>query len=163
MLWRIDAVCLRNLALGVTLSLALGACAAPAPAASPTPDTALPTPQPATPAPAPPATPTPLPATAAPATPAPVTPTPEPVEPQGAAVSIIDFGYEPAVLSIATGTQITWTNAGAAPHTVSIQEGESSGVLETGGTFERTFDTVGSFSYVCAIHPAMTGTINVSD
>jgi plastocyanin len=161
MLWWIDFVPRHHFVLTLTLGLVLAACAAPVPLATPSPERPAPTTQPGTAEPAPPATPSPVPLTPAPATPEPGTP--EPVEPQGASVSIVDFAYQPPLLNVTTGTQVTWTNAGVAPHTVSFQEGDSSGTLETGGTFERTFETAGSFAYICAIHPAMTGTINVSD
>jgi len=160
----------RNIALTLALSLASASCAASAPVATPTPDDmpAVPTPAgaPATsppPTPAAPATPTPQPATVAPATAEPVTPTPEPAEPEGVSVTIVDLGYQPATLEVNSGMTVTWTNSGVLPHTVTFQEGSSSGTLDTGATFERTFDTTGSFSYTCAFHPTMTGTINVSD
>ena len=39
---------------------------------------------------------------------------------------------------------------------------ESEG-LANGATYERTFDTVGSFGYVCGIHGSMVGSITVSE
>jgi plastocyanin len=79
------------------------------------------------------------------------------------AVSIFDFGYMPAAATVSVGTQITWTNTGAVPHTVTFEDGPDSGLLESGGTFQHTFETAGTFGYICTIHPAMTGTITVED
>jgi plastocyanin len=80
----------------------------------------------------------------------------------GSDVSIVDFAFEPADLTVAVGDTVTWTNTGAATHTVKWQDGEpESERLESGETYERTFDTAGSFPYVCGIHSQMTGTITV--
>ena len=81
--------------------------------------------------------------------------------PAEAAVSIVDFSFEPATLDVAAGTTVVWTNDGQAPHTVTGDFADS-GVLEPGQTFSHTFAESGEFSYACAIHPQMTGTIRVS-
>ena len=78
-----------------------------------------------------------------------------------ATVSIVDFAFEPATLEVSAGTTVVWTNAGQAPHTVTGDFADS-GVLESGQTFSHTFTETGDFSYVCAIHPQMTGTVRVS-
>jgi plastocyanin len=80
------------------------------------------------------------------------------------AVSVVDFGFEPADLTVAAGTTVTWTNTGAATHTVKWSDGtpESSG-LTSGATYQRTFDTAGTFPYVCGIHGSMSGTITVTE
>lgn len=78
-----------------------------------------------------------------------------------ASVDIVDFAFEPATIDVATGQTITWTNTGAAPHTVTFADGPDSGNMAPGATFEHAFDAAGSFEYVCAIHPTMTGTVNV--
>jgi hypothetical protein len=38
-----------------------------------------------------------------------------------------------------------------------------SGTLNPGASFSQTFSTAGTFTYHCAIHPRMTGTIVVSE
>ena len=85
----------------------------------------------------------------------------QPAAPAEAAVSIIDFAFEPATLDVTAGATVVWTNDGQAPHTVTGEFADS-GVLEPGRTFSHTFAESGEFSYVCAIHPQMTGTIRVS-
>jgi plastocyanin len=80
----------------------------------------------------------------------------------GSDVSIVDFAFDPADLTVAVGDTVTWTNTGSAPHTVKWQDEEpESQQLESGATYERTFDSAGSFPYVCGIHSQMTGTITV--
>ena len=39
------------------------------------------------------------------------------------AVQIFDLGFEPQTLAIVEGTKVRWTNAGAAPHTVTARDG----------------------------------------
>ena len=81
----------------------------------------------------------------------------------GAAVSIVDFAFEPATLEIPAGTTVTWTNNGRVPHTVSDSGAFNSGLMAPGATFSLTFDTAGSYPYFCKIHPqVMTGTIVVT-
>jgi len=80
-----------------------------------------------------------------------------------AAVTIVDFAFQPASLEVPAGTTVTWTNSGAAPHTVTADDGAfDSGTLQPGGTFSFTFDTPGTFAYHCEIHPNMMATIIVT-
>src|SRR3954471_2307137 len=82
----------------------------------------------------------------------------------GAAVTIVDFAFQPASLEVPAGTTVTWTNSGAATHTVTADNGAfDSGRLASGATFSQTFDTAGTFTYHCEIHPQMTGTIVVTE
>jgi plastocyanin len=84
--------------------------------------------------------------------------------PLAGVVSIVDFGFEPVDLTVATGATVTWTNTGEATHTVKWSDGtpESAG-LTSSASYERTFETTGSYSYVCGIHGSMTGTITVTE
>ena len=76
--------------------------------------------------------------------------------------AIFDFEFEPAELTIGVGTTVRWTNDGPSPHTVTADDGSfDSGEMGQAATFEHTFDTAGTFSYFCEIHPAMTGTVTV--
>ena len=96
-----------------------------------------------------------------PAAPTPAPPTPAPAS-GSTAVDIVDLAFEPADVQVTTGTTVTWTNTGVAPHTATAKDGSfDSGMLETGGTFEHTFTAPGTFAYLCQVHPDMTGTIEV--
>ncbi|MDQ3654613.1 MAG: cupredoxin domain-containing protein [Chloroflexota bacterium] len=75
-------------------------------------------------------------------------------------VSIADFQFDQASLTVAPGTTVVWTNDGAAPHTATGDFGDS-GILDPGQTFEFTFTDPGTFAYFCAIHPDMQGEISV--
>ena len=41
----------------------------------------------------------------------------------GTAVSIVDFAFQPASIEVPAGSTVTWTNTGAAPHTVTADDG----------------------------------------
>jgi plastocyanin len=80
----------------------------------------------------------------------------------GAAVTIVDFAFQPASLEVPAGSTVTWTNSGAATHTVTADNGAfDSGRLAPGASFSQTFDTAGTFTYHCEIHAQMVGTIVV--
>jgi plastocyanin len=81
----------------------------------------------------------------------------------GAAVSIVDFAFQPGSVEVPVGGSVTWTNNGSATHTVTSDSGAfDSGQLAPGATFSQTFDTAGTFTYHCSIHPQMTGTVIVT-
>jgi plastocyanin len=81
-----------------------------------------------------------------------------------ASVDIIDFGFSSADITVEVGATVTWTNTGAATHTVTSDSGAfDSGNLAPGATFSMTFDSAGTFSYFCEIHPSMVGSVTVVD
>ncbi|MFN8559848.1 MAG: cupredoxin domain-containing protein, partial [Dehalococcoidia bacterium] len=78
-------------------------------------------------------------------------------------VSIIDFAFQPAAITVPIGATVTWRNTGRAPHTVtSDRAGEfDSKTLSPGQTFAFQSGTPGTFPYHCDIHPNMTATVTV--
>ena len=82
--------------------------------------------------------------------------------PAAAAVTIGNFTFKDPVVTVKTGTTITWTNADDIPHTVVSKDGVfKSRVLDTGDKFSFTFAKAGQFGYFCSLHPHMTGMIVV--
>mgnify|MGYP000097148957 CR=1 FL=1 len=82
----------------------------------------------------------------------------------GAEVEVVDFAFEPAMVTIEPGTTVTWTNAGERPHTVTADDGAfDSGRLDPGEQFSVTFDEPGTFTYFCGFHPEMQGTVMVGE
>lgn len=81
---------------------------------------------------------------------------------EGASVMVImkDSAFNPAILAISEGTTVRWINEDLVPHTVDSKL-FSSGGINMKESFEFTFASKGSYDYVCAIHPAMTGKIIV--
>ena len=77
------------------------------------------------------------------------------------AISIANGAFNPSILTISIGDTVTWTLTNGT-HTVVSDDGLfTSGSISSGGTFQHTFDTAGTFTYKCGIHSAMTGTIIV--
>jgi plastocyanin len=102
------------------------------------------------------------PASSAPPPAASAAPSAPPPDAAGTAVSIASFSFQPAALTVAVGTTVTWTNNDSASHTVTADDGSfKSGTLGKGGTFSQTFATAGTFAYHCAFHSSMTATITV--
>ncbi len=79
-------------------------------------------------------------------------------------VTIDNFAFGPAAMTVAAGTKVTWTNRDDEPHTVVSADDPrvfKSGALDTGDSFSFTFDRPGTYRYFCSIHPHMTGTVVV--
>jgi plastocyanin len=80
----------------------------------------------------------------------------------GAEVKIDNFSFTPATVTVAVGTEVTWTNRDDIPHTVVTDDKTvKSKVLDTDEKFAYTFTKPGTYSYFCSIHPKMKGTIVV--
>ena len=80
----------------------------------------------------------------------------------GDAVSIKNFAFGPASLTVPAGSTVTWTNDDSAAHTATADDGSfDSSSIAPGATFSQTFDTAGSFAYHCSIHTNMKATIEV--
>ncbi len=77
-------------------------------------------------------------------------------------INIGDDHFTAAATTIPKGTTVTWTWTTGTTHNVTFGDGSGSGD-KSGGTFTRTFNTAGTFNYVCTIHQTlgMTGTITV--
>jgi plastocyanin len=79
------------------------------------------------------------------------------------AVTIKDFAFNPGDLTVAKGTTVTWKNDDSATHRIKSGDGSfDSKDLKNGDSFDHTFDTAGSFDYICGIHPSMKGKITVT-
>jgi plastocyanin len=77
-------------------------------------------------------------------------------------VSVDNFTFTPATVTVKVGSTITWTNRDDIPHiVVSTDQKFKSPVLDTGEQFSHRFDTPGTYKYFCSIHPKMTGQIVV--
>ncbi|MDD5489114.1 MAG: cupredoxin family copper-binding protein [Candidatus Moranbacteria bacterium] len=83
----------------------------------------------------------------------------------GSAVTVKNFAFSPADLTVTKGTTVTWTNEDSVPHQIASDSGSAVSFTGTqmsqGQSFSFTFDTAGAFPYHCAIHPTMHGVITV--
>jgi plastocyanin len=79
-----------------------------------------------------------------------------------AAVSISNFTFAPAELTVHAGANVTFTNADDIPHLVLANDGSfRSKALDSGDSFTFTFAKAGTFAYFCALHPHMQGKVVV--
>jgi plastocyanin len=80
----------------------------------------------------------------------------------GDTVTIANFSFQPATITVPVGTTVTWTNDDSASHTVTADDGSfTSESLGQGATFTRAFPAAGTFAYHCRIHPSMTAVVTV--
>ena len=81
----------------------------------------------------------------------------------GNAVSIDNFAFAPATLTVPVGSTVTWTNRDEEPHTVVANDGSfHSPGMGSQATFSYTFAKTGTFDYVCSVHPFMHATVVVT-
>src|SRR2546427_4396857 len=82
--------------------------------------------------------------------------------PEGSAVSIASFAFQPATISVPVGGIVVWTNNQGVPHTAtSTAQDWDAGTLTQGQSGSVTFSTAGSFTYSCMIHTTMQGVVQV--
>jgi plastocyanin len=71
--------------------------------------------------------------------------------------------FEPALITVAVGEEVAFTNDGQEAHTATAEDGSfDTGTLSTGDTESVTFDTGGTFAYQCSLHPWMKGEVIVT-
>jgi plastocyanin len=84
--------------------------------------------------------------------------------PGSTGVRMLDNSYAPRSVTVAPGGTVVWTNEGRAMHTVTAGDGTfDSGLISSGGRFQRTYPTPGAHPYRCTLHPGMSGVVLVSD
>ncbi len=80
------------------------------------------------------------------------------------ALTIQNFAFHPASITITKGTTIKVTNDDQVVHTWTSTSGPvafNSGPIVPGSSFSFTFTTAGTYHYHCSIHTFMTGVIVV--
>src|SRR3954447_8428332 len=94
---------------------------------------------------------------------------------QAADVSISNFAFMPSSITIGQGDAVNWTWAGPdTNHSVTSKTGQAEsfdsdpGMTPSsldhppGDTFSHTFNTPGTFNYICKVHSFMTGKVVVN-
>ena len=78
-------------------------------------------------------------------------------------VSISEFLFGPQKVVVKPGTTINWINTDDSPHQVTVQASSElrSPVLLKGQNTQIVFNDVGTYDYICGLHPGMRGTIEV--
>jgi plastocyanin len=84
--------------------------------------------------------------------------------PAGAEVTIADFAFDPATVTVAGGQPLVFTNTDDTTHSVASSTSDLllSDDLGQGDEFTVTFDTPGTYDYFCGIHGSMAGTVEVT-
>lgn len=103
-------------------------------------------------------------ATSTPAAAAPAaTQAPAPAQPAGPATASTDIvGFAFGSPTVGRGGSVTWVNKDNVQHDVVGPDGTfHSPTLDEGKSFTARFDSAGTFSYYCSIHPFMTGVVTV--
>jgi plastocyanin len=80
-------------------------------------------------------------------------------------VTIQNFAFGPASVTVKVGSTVTWTNGDHDAHTVTSQDSGGplqSATINNGETYQHTFTKPGRYAYRCSIHPFMTGTVVVT-
>jgi plastocyanin len=80
-----------------------------------------------------------------------------------AKISIDNFTFAPATLTVKAGTTVTWTNKDDIPHAIASATNAfaKSKALDTDDTYAFTFTAPGTYKYFCYLHPHMVGSIVV--
>ena len=78
-------------------------------------------------------------------------------------VTIDNFFFTPATLTVKAGTTVTWTNKDDIPHGIGATNNAfpKSKALDTDDSYSFTFTTPGTYQYFCYLHPKMVGSIVV--
>jgi len=80
-------------------------------------------------------------------------------------VDIPEFAFDPDPVSIKVCDSVVWRNSHTQPHTSTGEgaDGWTTGNLAAGEESDPvTFSEAGTRTYICALHPFMTGTVEVS-
>ena len=73
------------------------------------------------------------------------------------------YGFSPGTITIRVGSSVKWVNMSDVDHTSTSTGNWDSGLITSkGGSYTHKFTRAGTYSYACAIHPYMTGTVIVT-
>ena len=74
------------------------------------------------------------------------------------------YRFDPPAISVSVGSTVTWTNSDNFTHSVQFDGDAAPGaVMRPGQSTSRTFDTPGSYAYICTFHPQdMKGVVVVT-
>jgi plastocyanin len=78
-------------------------------------------------------------------------------------VTISNYMFAPAKVTVHPGDTVRWTNQDSIPHTATSLDGKSfdSGAIDPNASWSFTFPKPGIYKYRCSIHPDMQGEVDV--
>ena len=79
--------------------------------------------------------------------------------------AVKSYRFEPAVIEVAAGAEVTWTNKDDFPHNVRFLTGsDETHDLPIGDSVAVSFEETGNYYYECSLHPQqMRGEVIVTD
>lgn len=79
-------------------------------------------------------------------------------------VAIAEFLFGPETIKVQSGQAITWTNIDDSPHQVTVLGTSTmrTPIVLKGESTALRFNDVGTYDYICGLHPTMKGKIEVS-
>jgi plastocyanin len=80
----------------------------------------------------------------------------------GADLTIVDFSFSPADLSVGQGQTITVTNIGETSHTFTTDDDAVDETIGAGDTVEISLEGVSGGGFHCRFHSQMVGTLTVA-
>jgi plastocyanin len=80
----------------------------------------------------------------------------------GTTITIAGFAFDPATLTVSGETTLTITNDDTATHTFTLDDGSVDEEIPGGETVEVSLNLSERTGFHCAIHPQMTGTLEVA-
>ena len=73
-----------------------------------------------------------------------------------------DQCFMPSTVTVTVGGKVTWKNVDSAAHTATATDSSfDTSLVNAGASASNTFNTAGSYPYMCILHPWMKGTVNV--
>jgi len=77
-------------------------------------------------------------------------------------IEINQFQFGPNDITVEPGTIVEWVNHDQTVHNIIVPGAKvSSPGMDTGDHFTFKFDAAGDYSYLCGLHPHMTGVVHV--
>jgi plastocyanin len=80
----------------------------------------------------------------------------------GTEITIEGFAFNPSTITVSGPTEVTVTNNDTAPHTFTLDDGSADLALGAGESGTVTVEVSETTGFHCAIHPSMTGTVEVA-
>ncbi len=86
----------------------------------------------------------------------------EMVKGTGTNTNCADKCYSPNSVTVAVGGKVTWKNADTAAHSATAMDSSfDTSLVNAGASASNTFNTAGTYQYMCIVHPWMKGTVIV--
>ena len=78
-------------------------------------------------------------------------------------ITITGMSYSPSSVTVVVGQTVVWRNNDSVTHTATANNGAfNTGFISPGERASILMESSGNFNYHCAVHPNMTGNVNVS-